>query len=135
MDGPITSCWDSITAWTAGSTSSLSARYCATRSSSGTFTMSVSERRATKLSDAAGLGNRAQVAVLLLVAGATHGARRLARRQREPLAALAHPADAAGRHAHPERVGRDLRGHDRARAGEPVIGEPYAPPEPRGRTH
>src|SRR5947208_11620650 len=134
MDGPMTNCWDSITAWTAGRTSSLIAPYCATRSSSGTFTMSVSARRATKLSDAAGLGNRAQVSVHLLVAGATPGARRLARRQREPLAALAHPADAAGRHAHHERVGRDVGGHDGARADERVFAERDAAHDRRVRT-
>src|SRR5207302_9923956 len=100
---------------------SSSGRYDGTGASSGTFSMSVSARRATNLSDAAGLGNRAQVTVHLLVAGATHGARRLAPRQREPLAALAHPADAAGRHAHHERVGRDVGGHDGARADERVF--------------
>src|SRR5437016_2164820 len=121
--GPITNCWDSITAWSAGRTSSLIARYCATRSRSGTFTTSVSESRATKLSDAAGLGNRAQGAVRLLVAGATDGAGRLARRQGEAFAALAHPADAARRHAYHERVRRNVGSHDGARTNERVLAE------------
>src|SRR5437660_12056466 len=112
--GAITNCRDSITAWSAGRTSSLIARYGATRSRSGTFTTSVSESRATKLSDAAGLGNRAQGAVRLLVAGATDGAGRLARRQGEAFAALAHPADAARRHAYHERVRRNVGSHDGA---------------------
>src|SRR5207237_2554515 len=119
----MTNCWDSITAWTAGRISSLIARYCATRSRSGTFTTPVSESRATKLSDAAGLGNRAQAAVRLLVAGAAHGARRLPRRHGETLAALAHPADAAGRHTHHERVRRDVRRHHGTRADERVLAE------------
>src|SRR5438270_8545581 len=121
--GPMTNCWESITAWTAGRISSLIARYCATRSRSGTFTTPVSESRATKLSDAAGLGNRAQGAVRLLVAGAAHGARRLPRRHGEALAALAHPAHATGRHAHHERVRRDVGRHDGTGADERVLAE------------
>src|SRR5437660_12804645 len=121
--GAITNCRDSITAWSAGRTSSLIARYCATRSRSGTFTTSVSESRATKLSDAAGLGNRAQGAVRPLVAGATDGAGRLARRQGEAFAALAHPADAARRHAYHERVRRNVGSHDGARTNERVLAE------------
>src|SRR5437899_6697965 len=39
-EGPITKCCDSMTACRAGRTSSLIARYCATRSSNGTFTVS-----------------------------------------------------------------------------------------------
>src|SRR6184192_1270956 len=45
--GPMTNCWDSMTACRAGSTSSRMARYCATRSNSGTFTWSVSFEGAT----------------------------------------------------------------------------------------
>src|SRR2546430_15874613 len=132
--GPMTNCWDSITAWSAGRTSSLIARYCATRSRSGTFTTPVSERRATKLPDAAGWGNGARAAVRLQVAAAAHGARRLARRQRQPFAALAHPADAAGRHAHHERVRRDIGRHHGARADERVLAEGHTAHDRRVRS-
>src|SRR2546422_654673 len=45
--GPMTNCCDAMTACRAGSTSSRMARYCATRSNSGTFTWSVSFEGAT----------------------------------------------------------------------------------------
>src|SRR5256885_7714216 len=112
--GPITNCWDSITAWIAGRTSSLIARYCATRSRSGTFTTS---------SDPGGLGDHPQGAVRLLVARAAHGAGGLARGDQQTLAALAHPADAAGGHAHHEAVRRNVGGHHGACADERVLPE------------
>src|SRR5438445_2043760 len=133
--GPITNCWDSITAWTAGRTSSLIARYCATRARSGTFRTSVAERWATKLSDRAGLGNRAQAAVRLVVAGAADGACRLTRGNGEALAALAHPPDAPGRHAHHERVRRDVGRHHGARADERVLAEGDATHDRRVRAN
>src|SRR5690242_165780 len=121
--GPITNCCDSITAWTAGRRSSLIVRYCATRSRSGTFTTWVSERRATTLSDPAGLGNRAQGAVRFLVAGPAHRTGGLARYEGEALAALAHPADAAGGDAYHERVRRNVGRDDGARTNECVLAE------------
>src|SRR5213592_2338333 len=120
--GPITNCCDSMTSWMAGRTSSLIARYCATRSRSGTFTLSASGTR-DRSSDAVGLSHRPQGAVRLFVGGAADGTRGLAGGDRQPFAALAHPSHAARRHAHHQRVRRDVGRHDRAGADERVLAE------------
>src|SRR6267143_6952676 len=132
--GPITNCWDSMTACRAGSTSSLIARYCATRSSNGTFTVEESERAGRTSPDPAGLGDGAEGAVRLFICRAASGARGGPVHHHETLTALAHPADAAGRHAHHERIRRHVRGHDRTRADEGVLAERHAADDRRIRT-
>src|SRR6266581_4203946 len=121
--GPMTNCCDSMTACTAGRTSSLMARYCATRSSNGTFMVS--------LCSPPGRRQLAEGAVRLFIGRATRGAGGRAVRRQEPLAALAHPPYPARGHAHHERVRRHVGGHDGAGADERVLAERH-PAHDRG---
>src|SRR5882762_11195789 len=89
-----------MTACRAGSTSSLIARYCATRSSNGTFTVEESERAGRTSPDPAGLGDGAEGAVRLFICRAASGARGGPVHDHETLTALAHPADAARSEEH-----------------------------------
>src|SRR4029077_15150168 len=90
--------------------------YWATRSSIGTFTEfsrrskgpSRGARRLGVAQDSAGFG----------VGGSAGGTGGRPARDREPLAALAHPADAPGRHADHQPVGRHVRRNHGARPDE-----------------
>src|SRR6185437_349246 len=108
----------------ASSVSFLMVWYWATRSSIGTFTKfsrgsnetAVPSRRARRLGIAEG-------PTRLGVLGPAGGALRRARRDREPLAALTHPAHPAGRHSHHQSVRGHIGRHHGARPDEGELAE------------
>src|SRR2546422_8817997 len=95
--GPMTNCCDAMTACRAGSTSSRMARYCATRSNSGTFTWSVSFEGATIYPGRRGgaIGRSAPVDSAYVAPQAAHSLRPPATARRSPHWHI-HPTRRAG---------------------------------------